>query len=198
MQKANPLIRSDNNKSSPAIFQCSADHTSTPTLVEKPSGAIRGPSRAAVARRESIYRGDNVSRQQPRRLNKKDSIYFVTGPLSGQPGVYLYHLKLLVFTQPSFSFWGGKNLSVDTVSATFDLRPAAQPYFQDWWHKLSCWEKYSCHLSNCALDSTEPTERLHLDSCPHVTLQRCHWIIYTVAPVEGLMRRITGAPANCS
>ena len=35
MQKANPLIRSDNNKSSPTIFQCSADHTSTPTLMEK-------------------------------------------------------------------------------------------------------------------------------------------------------------------
>lgn len=103
MQKANPLIRSDNNKSSPAIFQCSADHTSTPTLMEKPSGAIRGPSRAAVARRETIYGGDDVNHQRPQRLNKKDSIYFVTGPLSGQPGVYLYHLKLLVFTQPSFS-----------------------------------------------------------------------------------------------
>lgn len=119
MQKANPLIRSDNNKSSPAIFQCSADHTSTPTLMEKPSGAIRGPSRAAVARRETIYRGDDVNHQRPQRLNKKDSIYFVTGPLSGQPGVYLYHLKLLVFTQPSFSFWGGLKTSLWTLS----LRP---------------------------------------------------------------------------
>ena len=55
---------------------------------------------------------------------------------------------------------GGLKISADTVSVTSDLRPAARPYFQDRWQELSRWEKYSCHLSNCVLDSTEPTEQL--------------------------------------
>lgn len=102
---------------------------------------------AGVSVHASICRVDNYLQWQW--LNQR-IIFFPRGQVNQ---VLSLSLKRLVSMFQSLSFRGEKAPRVNTV-ATFDRSTAAQPYFQDWWHLRSRWEKYSCHLSNLhALDS---------------------------------------------
>lgn len=112
----------------------------------------------------SIYSMDNYLQWQW--LNQR-IIFFPQR--SGQPG-FISVIKTVGVHVPVIKFPVGKRLHVWILSWTLTAALLFSHIFQDRWHLLSQWEKYSCHLSN-RTPLTQLTEQYNLDLCPYVTTE---------------------------